>query len=318
MESLSMILLSSPPPQNHSKTHKFSASKSTHLVPDSVSISTSTNSASTKLNHLPLLKNSSFFQTLTKTHISFTIFDLFTSLPCLASETALSSTEPVSDKINLESILISIDDFFNRYPFFVATCTFIWLVVIPLTQEYLSKCKFISAINAFKKLRNEPNAQLLDIRNKKTLVSLEPPNLKSLNKSAVQVEFTEEDEDGFVKSVLSNFADPANTVVCIMDNFDGSSMKAAELLFKNGFKEAYAISGGVRGKKGWLAIQETLLPPSVHILPKKKKKKAKVLQQQGINGVDQQTGDNAEGSSSNSVPILKRPVADDKKRNLRT
>lgn len=66
------------------------------------------------------------------------------------------------------------------------------------------------------------------------------------------------------------------------------------------------------------AIQETLLPPSVHILPKKKKKKAKILQQQGINGVDQQTGDNAEGSSSNSVPILKRPVADDKKRNLRT
>lgn len=26
----------------------------------------------------------------------------------------------------------------------------------------------------------------------------------------------------------------------------------AKLLFKNGFKEAYAIEGGVRGKNGWL------------------------------------------------------------------
>lgn len=29
-------------------------------------------------------------------------------------------------------------------------------------------------------------------------------------------------------------------------------MKVAELLFKNGFKEAFAIRGGVRGDKGWL------------------------------------------------------------------
>jgi hypothetical protein len=29
-------------------------------------------------------------------------------------------------------------------------------------------------------------------------------------------------------------------------------MKVAELLFKNGFKEAYAIRGGVRGEKGWM------------------------------------------------------------------
>ena len=29
-------------------------------------------------------------------------------------------------------------------------------------------------------------------------------------------------------------------------------MKVAELLFKNGFKEAYAIKGGVRGQQGWM------------------------------------------------------------------
>lgn len=34
-------------------------------------------------------------------------------------------------------------------------------------------------------------------------------------------------------------------------SFDGNSLKVAELLFKNGFKEAYAIEGGLRGKDGW-------------------------------------------------------------------
>ncbi|CAA6663890.1 unnamed protein product [Spirodela intermedia] len=53
-------------------------------------------------------------------------------------------------------------------------------------------------------------------------------------------------------------------------SFDDDSLKVAELLVKNGFKEAYAIKGGVRGKEGWQAIQETLLPPSVHVYPRKK------------------------------------------------
>ncbi|KAM1346010.1 hypothetical protein FF1_035321 [Malus domestica] len=54
--------------------------------------------------------------------------------------------------------------------------------------------------------------------------------------------------------------------------FDGISIKVAELLFKHGFKEAYAIKGGVGGTKWWLESQETLLPPSMHIYPKKKVK----------------------------------------------
>jgi hypothetical protein len=44
-----------------------------------------------------------------------------------------------------------------------------------------------------------------------------PPNLKLVDKSAVQVEFDEEDEKGFVKEVLTRFSDPANTVVCVLD-----------------------------------------------------------------------------------------------------
>lgn len=113
--------------------------------------------------------------------------------------------------------MVSIDDFFNRYPFFVAGVTFIWLVVIPLTEEYLQKVKFISAIDAFRKLRDDLSVQLLDIRDEKSLRRLSSPNLKFLNKNVLQVEFCEGDEDGFVKKVLENFREPANTAICILD-----------------------------------------------------------------------------------------------------
>ncbi|XP_022771582.1 rhodanese-like domain-containing protein 4A, chloroplastic isoform X2 [Durio zibethinus] len=273
MESLSMILSSFLPLQNHPNTHKSTSSKLFPLFPCSFSISSSipqsliyqgTKSRTTELtspspfrrsknhlqNPLSILRNSSLLQTLTKTHLSFTLFNLFTSFPCLSSESVISSTEP--GKVSLEAILVSIDEFFNKNPFFVAGCTFIWLVVVPLTKEYLSKCKFISAIDAFRKLRDDPNAQLLDIREKKTLDSLGSPKLDFLNKDTVQLQFTAEDEDGFMKKVLERFPNPANTVLCLLDNFEGNSLKAAELLYQNGFKEAYAIRGGVRGQKGWL------------------------------------------------------------------
>ncbi|KAH0448371.1 hypothetical protein IEQ34_022171 [Dendrobium chrysotoxum] len=205
-----------------------------------------------------------------------TLFDLSAShlplmvvvsipLPCFAA-----GTEEMSSKINIESILVSIDDFFNRYPYFVASLAFVWLVAIPLTQEYLNKYKFISSIDAFRKLRDEPSSQLLDIRKKQSVAYLKTPNLKILNKVAVSLEFVEGCEEEFIKEVLKSFEDPGNTTLCVLDNFDGNSLKVAKLLFENGFKEVYAIKGGVLGKDGWQAIQEKLLPPSVHVYPKKK------------------------------------------------
>ncbi|XP_076950786.1 rhodanese-like domain-containing protein 4A, chloroplastic [Bidens hawaiensis] len=219
---------------------------------------------------------------------------LFTYLQFQFPLTSCASQLPA--KIDLESALVSIDDFFNQYPFFVSGCAFIWLLVVPATQEYLRKYKFISAIDAFKKLKDDPNSQLLDIRDSKTLRVLASPNLKYLNKNALQIEFRTADDDhqGFVKRVKDSIKDPANTTLCILDilstricrfsphnyvesrcpAFDGESMKVAELLFNNGFKEAYAIRGGVRGNNGWLEIQETLLPPSVHINLKRKVKRS--------------------------------------------
>lgn len=215
------------------------------------------------------------------------------------SSFASETTIPTPTKLNLESILVSIDDFFNKYPFFVAGVTFIWLVLIPLAEEYLQKYKFISAVDAFGKLRDDPSSQLLDIRDNKSMAYLPSPSLRMFNKNVMQVEFIQGDEDAFVKRVFQNFNDPQNTTLCVIDNFDGNSIKVAELLVKNGLKEAYAIRGGIRGKKGWQEIQETLLPPSVHIYPKKK---AKGLQPQDNNNVVIQANEiNSQSSFNGSI-----------------
>ncbi|KAF5746243.1 rhodanese-like domain-containing protein 4A chloroplastic [Tripterygium wilfordii] len=318
MVSLSM-LFSSPLIQNHPKTLRPICSKpsnSNSVLNYSPSVNKipslhQSHYSNPLPDHSLLFQNSSILYTLSKACLSLTTFQLLQPLPGLASEIVGSSTDQAANKIDLESILVSIDDFFNRNPFFVASCTFIWLVAIPLTQEYFSKCKSIAAIDAFRKLRDDPNAQLLDIRNRNTMVSLRSPNLKILSKSTFQIEFNEDDEDGFVKKVLQNLPDPKNTVICILDNFDGNSMRVAKLLFNNGFKEAYAIRGGVRGKKGWLAIQETLLPPSVHIYPKKKVKKISQLEKnedkeeisssEGVSADDGQRTDNGHVKVSNTA-----------------
>ncbi|KAM7270333.1 hypothetical protein ACFE04_029547 [Oxalis oulophora] len=268
MESLSTLLsTSSPKPL---KTHK----PTSHCPPKS---------PHSHKFHIPPQKISPF----TLSTLTFTIPNYITPNPSFA----LDPLQTSSSKIDVEAIVNSIDDFFNKNPFFVSGCFFIWLIVIPLAKEYLSKCKFVSAIDGFRKLRDDPNAQLLDIRDVKSLKVMGSPSLNMFGKSVVQVDFDEnEDVDEFVKRVLDKFEKPENTVVCVLDSVDGNSLKVAELLFKNGFKEAYAIKGGLRGENGWMAIQETLLPPSVHVYRrKKKKKKIKVSEQLGTNGaIDQQ------------------------------
>ncbi|KAK1436984.1 hypothetical protein QVD17_02768 [Tagetes erecta] len=284
MESISIGISSSP---ISPKNPNFKTPKSISLIPNPNSIKTLLNSPNKNPNST--LTSSNFnLQSLKSLSLSFIFTPFQFPLSSLASEQINTiPTDQSSNKIDLESILVSIDDFFNRYPFFVAGVVFIWLFVIPVTEEYLRKYKFISAIDAFKKLKEDPSCELLDIRDGKTLRVLGSPNLKFLNKNAVQVEFRDGDYEGFVKRVKECFKDPANTTVCILDNFDGESMKVAELLFNNGFKEAYAIRGGVRGDNGWLEIQETLLPPSVHINLKRKVKKSTEAKNNGA--IEQQS-----------------------------
>ncbi|XP_006858740.2 rhodanese-like domain-containing protein 4A, chloroplastic isoform X1 [Amborella trichopoda] len=186
------------------------------------------------------------------THFSIpkTTFHLLGSMAAAPLPT-YAETLQFSDKIDIEKTLIAIDDFFNRYPFFVASVTFIWLVVIPVTQELLKKYKSIATIDAFRKLRDDPSFILLDIRPAKSVLAIGSPNLKTLKKTCVNVEYREGEDEDFVKKVMEELSDPPNTTVCVLDNFDGNSMKVAKLLVENGFKEAYAIKGGIMGKDGW-------------------------------------------------------------------
>ncbi|CAJ2645670.1 rhodanese-like domain-containing protein 4A, chloroplastic isoform X2 [Trifolium pratense] len=305
MDSLSLLLSYPLFTKTHPKTQKLFTTKPFSLLsnhnPHHSSIpSSSSTTKITPISHSPIPLQNHF----KKSCFSLAIIDFFTPFQSLAVESTSAPILAESDagRINLETILVSIDDFFNRYPFFVAACSFIYLVGIPLAEEYFRKYKFVSAIDAFRKLRDDADSQLLDIRDRKNVKFLGSPNLKMLKKEVVQVEFVEGNEDGFVKKVLERFKDASNTVVCVLDSFDGNSMKVAELLFKNGFKEAYAIKGGVRGQQGWMAIQDTLLPPSVHIIRRKKSKAPQQLSTNGNGAIQQNDDSNNESASSSDIP----------------
>ena len=208
MDSLSLLLSPyplSPKPQKPKTFKTFS-----HLSNHNPQNSTIQPSQPYSLSLSSLQQPSS--KALAKPFFSFTLFNLFTPFPCLADVAADDG------KINIEAVLVSIDGFFNRYPFFVAGCAFIWLVAIPLAEEYFKKCKFVSAIDAFRRLRDDPNAQLLDIRDEKSVRFLRSPNLKFMEKEAVHVAFTDGgNEDEFVKKVLGRFKDASNTALCVLD-----------------------------------------------------------------------------------------------------
>ncbi|XP_041993501.1 rhodanese-like domain-containing protein 4A, chloroplastic isoform X2 [Salvia splendens] len=301
MESLSICLGASPPSLNPCKNPK---NKTPRTHSNCIRIcKLPQKPQTTTISPHNLSQNLSFLNShklSLKPQFAFPFFGFTFPVSCFAIETTTTlSAEEAPGRISLESILVSIDNFFTRYPFFVATVVFIWLVAIPLVEEYSQKYKFISAINAFKKLQDDPTAQLLDIRDDKSVASLGSPNLKILSKNAVQVSFREADEQGFVKRVLDNFGEPANTTLCILDNFDGNSIKVAELLVKTGgFKEAYAIRGGTMGKQGWQEIQETLLPPSVHIIPRKR---TKVPKKQDTNGDIPRVKENTDSPASKEI-----------------
>jgi hypothetical protein len=164
---------------------------------------------------LPSTPNSQVFHENLQTHIGFllSIGLLSFAPPSIADEITQSS----SDKINVEVVINAIADFLKANPFFVSGVTFIYLFVIPLTQAYFRKYKAISAIDAYTKLRDAPETQLLDIRKDKSVTFMASPNLKFLKKNAVWIEFEQGKEDSFLQKVLGSFGEPANTVLCILD-----------------------------------------------------------------------------------------------------
>ncbi|GAB2224114.1 hypothetical protein Droror1_Dr00004861 [Drosera rotundifolia] len=109
-----------------------------------------------------------------------------------------------------------------------------------------------SARNAYAKLADEGDAELLDIRSLKDAREVGGPDIRGLKKKPVSVVYRGDDKPGFLKKLALKFKDPENTTLYILDKFDGKSELVAELVTANGFKAAYAIKDGAEGPRGWV------------------------------------------------------------------
>ncbi|KAL5572079.1 hypothetical protein UlMin_021676 [Ulmus minor] len=130
------------------------------------------------------------------------------------------------------------------------------VLAVPLVlSQILKKAKpwgVESARNAYAKLGDDANAQLVDIRPPVEFRQVGGPNIGGLGKKPVSIVYKGEDKPGFLKKLSLKFKEPENTTLFILDKFDGSSELVAELVTVNGFKAAYAIKDGAEGPRGWM------------------------------------------------------------------
>ncbi|KAK1284864.1 hypothetical protein QJS10_CPB20g02043 [Acorus calamus] len=108
-----------------------------------------------------------------------------------------------------------------------------------------------SVKSAYAKISEDPEAQLLDIREGKEFKESGSPDIRGLKKKAVSITYRGDDKVGFLKKLELKFKDPGSTTLFIIDKFDGNSELVAELVTANGFKAAFAIKDGAEGTRGW-------------------------------------------------------------------
>nr|CAB3446314.1 unnamed protein product [Digitaria exilis] len=109
----------------------------------------------------------------------------------------------------------------------------------------------VSARAAYQRLLEEPAAQLVDIRTRKDAQEDGAPDLREAKKKVVAVPYSGEDKNGFLKKLALRLKDPENTILIILDKFDGNSELVAELVTANGYKAAFAVKDGAEGSRGW-------------------------------------------------------------------
>ncbi|VAH67926.1 unnamed protein product [Triticum turgidum subsp. durum] len=109
----------------------------------------------------------------------------------------------------------------------------------------------VSVKAAYRRLLEEPDAQLVDIRPLKDAREVGLPDISEAKKKAVAVPYDGEDKNGFLKKLALRFKDPENTTLIILDKFDGNSELVAELVTSNGYKGAFAVKDGAEGPRGW-------------------------------------------------------------------
>uniref|UniRef100_A0A5B7A9W2 Rhodanese domain-containing protein n=1 Tax=Davidia involucrata TaxID=16924 RepID=A0A5B7A9W2_DAVIN len=182
----------------------------------------------------------------------------------LTYEEALQQSIGISD-FDASGVLDSVISFGVENPAVLIGGASILAVPLVVSQVF-SKSKpwgVESAKNAYAKLADDTNAQLLDIRAPVELRQVGSPDIRGLKKKPVSVVYKGEDKLGFLKKLALKFKEPENTTLVVLDKFDGNSELVAELATSNGFKAAYAIKDGAEGNRGWM---NSGLP---WILPKK-------------------------------------------------
>uniref|UniRef100_A0A7N0UHS6 Rhodanese domain-containing protein n=1 Tax=Kalanchoe fedtschenkoi TaxID=63787 RepID=A0A7N0UHS6_KALFE len=165
------------------------------------------------------------------------------------------SSPTSSDEFDVSGVIDSVISFGAENP--VIVFGGVAVVAVPLIVSQLLKGPekawgVVSARNAYAKLGEQDDAQLLDIRPLKELKEKGSPDIGGLRKKSVSVVYNGEDKPGFLKKLALKFKEPENTTLFIIDKFDGNSELVAELVTVNGFKAAYAIKDGTDGPRGWL------------------------------------------------------------------
>ncbi|KAL0008465.1 hypothetical protein SO802_009967 [Lithocarpus litseifolius] len=184
---------------------------------------------------------------------------------------ALSYEEALQKSVNASSsgdfdasgVLDSVIRFGTENPVVIAGGATLLAVSLVLSQ-ILKQPKpwgVESAKNAYAKIGEEANAQLLDIRAPVEFRQVGCPDIRGLRKKPVSIVYKGEDKPGFLKKLSSKFKEPENTTLFILDKFDGNSELVAELVTVNGFKAAYAIKDGAEGSRGWMNSGLPWIPP---------------------------------------------------------
>ncbi|XP_031489363.1 rhodanese-like domain-containing protein 4, chloroplastic [Nymphaea colorata] len=164
-----------------------------------------------------------------------------------------ASTYGQSSDLDVGSIIDSVVSFGSENPLILAGgfAAFAVPVVLSLVLGKPKPWGIESAKSAYAKLGEDGEAQLLDIRRPQDIKEVGSPDIRSLKKRVVSIAYGG-DNEAFLTKVSAKFKDPSNTTLFIIDKFDGSSAKVAELVTANGFKAAFAIKDGAEGTRGWI------------------------------------------------------------------
>jgi chitinase domain-containing protein 1 len=140
---------------------------------------------------------------------------------------AISYEEALQQSVNsltagdfdASGVLDSVISFGTQNPAVIAGGAAILVVPLVLSQ-LLGKLKawgVESAKNAYAKIGDDANAQLLDIRAPVELRQVGSPDIRGLGKKPVSIVYKAEDKPGFLKKLSSKFKEPENTTLFILD-----------------------------------------------------------------------------------------------------